>query len=481
MFSSLLHPEAYSTIAVLFPRLLGLIYLFAIGAFLFQIKGLIGSQGILPVDHFFNQIKVRYSVWERLYYLPSVFWLNSSNRTLVGVVILGILCSMLLMLGFYIPLMLLLLYIFFLSIVSAGQDFLSFGWEGLLLETTAHAFLMSLTPIPNVAVWISVNLLLFRFYLQAGLVKLQSRDPVWRNLTALAYHYQTQPLPVALAWYAHKLPLWFQKGSTLIMFIIEMVAPFGIFGSDTVRAYTFVGIFGLQYLIWLTGNFSYLNYLTAVLSVILLSDRILGVTLIPANAFSLSFSWFDIVITFFGLFLATLQIFRLWHQLWPNTFMGTILQVIAPFHLVNRYGIFAMMTKDRFEVVIQGSQDGQHWEEYLFKYKPSEIDRRPRRIAPYQPRIDWQVWFLPFTGFEYEVWFQQFLYHLLKGTPDVLNLLRFNPFPDHPPKYVRTLLYEYTFSSPEEKREHGWWWHRVLVGYYSPTLSLKNHPVREED
>lgn len=474
MLSGLLHPESYSTIIVLFPRLLGLIYFCAIGAFWFQMRGLLGSNGILPIQTFLKRMDIRYLRLKKYYYIPTLFWINSSDFALMGVVVLGVICSIVLMLGFYPALMLLLLYILHLSIVSAGQDFLAFGWEGLLLEITVHAFLMSLTPIPNLAVWISINFLLFRFHIQAGLVKLQSRDYAWRDLTAIGYHYQSQPLPVALAWYAYKLPLWFQKFSTFMMFVTELVIPFGIFGSDTVRAMTFVALFGLQFLIWLTGNFSYLNHLTAVLCTILLSDRILGISLIAPSP-DTSFSILNIFLTGCGIALLTLQVIRMWGQLWPHPKLSQILQTIAPFHLVNRYGIFAMMTKDRYEIVIEGSEDGQIWKEYLFKYKPSEITRRPRRISPYQPRIDWQVWFLPFSDFEVEEWFQNFLAHLLKGTPEVLKLLRLNPFPDKPPQYLIVSLYDYKFSSFEEKRAYGWWWKRELVGRYTPRLSLKTH------
>lgn len=468
------HPESYTIIAVWFPRLLGMIYFFAFGALLFQIRGLIGSNGILPARSYLELLRYHYP--KSWYYIaPSVFWINSSDKALMVVTAAGTILSVCLMFGFLPSLLLLLLYVLYLSIVSAGQDFLSFGWEGLLLETTAHAFFMSLTPIPNLMVWFSYNFLLWRFHFQAGAVKLQSRDPSWRNLTAIAFHYQTQPLPNTVAWYAYKLPMWFQKQTCIIMFVIEMVFPFGIFFGDEVRLATFVGLFGLQFMIWFTGNFSYLNHLTAVMCTILLSNSVFiylfGMTPPEVVAGPL---WFDLIITFFGAILFGLQFIRIYHQFFPTSIFARILHTASGFHLANLYGIFAVMTTKRYEIVVEGSEDGKTWKEYTFKYKPSEITRRPRRISPYQPRLDWQAWFLPFTNFQSSYWFQSFLCHVLKGTPEVLKLLRDNPFPNEPPKFVRAIVYDYEFSSFEEKKSKGWWWRRRnYVGFYSPILSLK--------
>ncbi len=167
---------------------------------------------------------------------------------------------------------------------------------------------------------------------------------------------------------------------------------------------------------------------------------------------------------------------RFYQHFAPNAIFRSILDTLGPYHLANRYGIFAVMTTSRYEIVIEGSEDGHIWKEYLFKHKPSELKRRPRRIAPYQPRLDWQAWFLPFTDFESERWFQSFMYHLLKGTPEVLALLRGNPFPDQPPKYVRAVVYLYEFSSKELKKQSGFWWKRTYVDTYSPVLALKTTP-----
>lgn len=465
-------PESYTIAISFFPRLLGFIYFFAFGAFLFQIKGLIGKNGILPVDDYLRWVRRAYP--NRFYTLaPTVFWWNSSDTALMAVVATGTTLSVLLMLGVLPPLMLFLLYFLYLSIVAAGQDFLSFGWEGFLLEITVNAFFLSLSSPPNLAVWISLNLVLFRFHLQGGAVKLQSGDPNWRNLTAVAFHYQSQPIPNTIAWYAHKLPMWFHKLSTLLMFFAELIAPFAIFGPDTVRLATFFILVGLQCMIWLTGNFSYLNHLTVVLCTILVANSYLPwfevppvpePSPLPINA----------LCTLAGVFLIVLQLIHLWDHFFPIPSIRPWMQRFGRWYIANRYGIFAVMTTTRHEIVFEGSDDGEAWKEYTFFHKPSEITRRPRRISPYQPRIDWQAWFLPLGSYRFDAWLNEFIYHLLKGTPEVLALLRGNPFPSHPPKYVRSVMYEYVFSSAKEKKEHGWWWKRESVGIFTNPMKLKD-------
>lgn len=468
-------PENYTIAAKFFPRLLGVIYFFAFGAFIFQIKGLLGVNGILPIQTYLKRIK-RYQPYplKRICLIPTLFWLEDSDAMLMGVVCTGTFLSVLLVFGIAPPLLLFLLYILYLSIVNSGQDFLGYGWEGLLLETTLQAILLSLTTVPNMMVWLSTSALIFRFHVQAGAVKLISCDASWRNLTAVACHYQTQPLPNTIAWFAHKLPLWFQKASAVIMFALEMVLPFGIFFNEYIRLVVFFGLFGLQWLIWFTGNFSFLNYLTAVMVTVLVSNTFLNWLSTPPEALVSPPLWLDFTLTFLGSLLLLLQLLRLWHQHFPNKNLETILHWCGLYHIANRYGIFAVMTTHRYEIVLEGSEDGSTWKEYFFRYKPSEVTRRPRRIAPYQPRLDWQAWFLPFSNFDQEIWFQNFCYHLLKGTPEVLTLLRSSPFQDKPPKFVRALAYEYTFSNFQQLREKGVWWNRQLIGHFSPTLSLKD-------
>jgi lipase maturation factor 1 len=466
-------PESYTISSVLFARSLGFIYFFAFGAFLFQIKGLIGQNGILPVKNFLEAVKRRYPD-KYGFILPSVFWLNASDKALMAVTLAGTFLSVLLVCGFIPWLMLLLLYILYLSIISVGQDFLSFGWEGFLLEVTAHAFLLSFTTVPNLMVWISINVLVCRFHFQSGIVKFQSQDVNWRNFTALFYHYHTTPLPVALTWLMHKLPMGLQKFSCAAMFVIELILPIGVFGSENIRFAVFAAFFFLQFSIWISGNYSYLNHLTVVLCIILISNKFY-----PGFIEAPSVETPSLVLTAFlslaGGVLLVLQLIRFWHHFVPSRLAYKILYPFTFFHLANRYGIFAIMTTNRYEIIVEGSYDGETWLEYCFWYKPSEVTRRPRRISPYHPRIDWQAWFLPFSDYASERWFQNFLMHLLKGSPEVLKLIRINPFPDRPPKYIKAAIFDYEWSSLKEKQQTGAWWRRTYVGNYSPIMMLREN------
>lgn len=466
------NPETYTIAASLLPRLLGFVYFVAIVPFLFQIKGLLGKNGILPISDFLAYFKTNVPK-KRFIYVPSLFWINASDAALIGLAVLGTCISVVLMFGYAPPLCLAGLFIIYLSIVSVGQDFLSFGWESFLLEITFFTFLVSLTPIPTLFAWMNLNFLLFRFFVQAGAVKIQSHDFSWRDFTALAFHYQSQPLPNTWAWYVYKLPINFHKASTIFMFFVELIVPFGLFLTEEIRVAVGIILIGLQVIIWLTGNFSFLNHLTVALCIIAFNNDFLS--LFISRPESQDGHWFFVYVsTLFGGIFLILQFIRFWNHFKPyQEVFSRFFSWLSLFHLVNRYGLFAIMTKKRYEIVIEGSQDGKTWQEYLCWYKPSEITRRPRRISPFQPRIDWQMWFLPFDDFESATWFHQFLFHLLKGTPEVLKLVRLNPFSDQPPKYIRALMYDYQFSTYEQKKKNGWWWQRELVGQFSPTLTLR--------
>ena len=461
--------ESYTIALSLLPRLLGFIYFFAFGAFLFQIKGLLGKNGILPIEAHLKWVKEHLS--QKCYRLvPSIFWLNSSDTMQMTVVVAGTIFSIFLMLGIFPSLMLLLLYLLYLSIVSAGQDFLGFGWEGFLLEITINTFFISLSSNPNPFLWISLNLILFRFYFQGGMVKLQSKDPNWRNLTGVFFHYQSQPLPNMVAWYAYKLPMWFHKLSTASMLFIEIIIPFAMFGPDWARFGVFILFAVLQWTIWFTGNFSFLNHLSVIFSVILLSNDFLPWFAHPSIE---SVSWPVLLFSSAaGIFFIILQLLQLYQEFLPNAFFNSWLKIFSPYHLANRYGIFAVMTTKRYEIIFEGSNDNIHWKEYTFWYKSSEVDRRPRRISPYQPRLDWQAWFLPFSMPKDNPWLFSFIFHLLKGTPEVLKLIRINPFPSSPPKFVRTIFYDYTFTTAEEKKKTGAWWNRQYMGLFTPAIHL---------
>lgn len=445
----------------IFPKLLGLIYIIAFGGHLFQIRGLLGKNGILPIDRFLNAY--RYLGKKRFYFLPTLFWINRSDFTLMAVPALGTLCGFFLL--FHLapdPLLILIAYICQLSLLHVGQDFMGFGWEIYLCDISFTTFFLLMTDPPDPLFSLNLNLILFRCYFQGGASKLLSRDPNWRNLTAVAYHYQTQPLPNTIAYFAHKLPLSFQKVSCVLMFFAELVAPFGIFGTEEIRFVTFFIIAGLQLLIYATGNFSFLNHMTFVLSTILLFP------LFPTSSLNLFLSPI-------GAALVLLQLISLRNYFFPvSPIAGRLLRLLSPLQIISRFGIFAVMTTKRFEVIIEGSDDRIHWKEYTFRFKPSELTRRPKRVSPYQPRLDWMAWFLPFRPYESQFWFHQFLERLLQGKKEVLQLLKYNPFQERPPKYIRALFYDYTFTDFKTWKETGRFWNRTLIGPYSPVLTLED-------
>lgn len=467
-----LNPESYSIGINLFVRLLGAIYVIAYIPFIFQIQGLFGNDGIRPIGEFLRVLQTRLGK-KRFYYVPTLFWINASDTALFLLIGAGITLGLLLMFGVMPAVTLLLLYLIHLSLTSAGQEFLSFGWETYLMELTLGAILTIATTPYSIFGWIGLNLLLFRFHLQAGASKLLSGDPNWKNLTALSYHYLTQPLANTQAYYFHKLPLWFHKICALGMFYIELVVPFLIFMPPEFRLLAFIQLVGLQVSIWFTGNLSYLNHLTIVSCLFLLHNSYLEPFFsLPVVHEPSSILW-QLCIGALGCIYLFLQVIACIHPFYRTQFVSKILMFVEPFHVAYPHGIFAVMTTKRYEIIIEGSEDGEIWKEYQFYFKPGDCSKRPKRVAPYQPRLDWQAWFLPFQPFEFEWWFQRFLLKLLQGSKPVQSLLQHNPFPEQPPKFVRALIYDYEFTTCKEKKETGNWWKRTLLGSFSPQLTQR--------
>lgn len=473
-----LDPSSYSIAIHLFVRLLGILYIIAYVPFLFQIRGLIGKDGIRPVREYLNVIKYHFGD-RRFYYVPTLLWLNASDRALLLLISSGVIFGACLALGIYPAIILVILYAIHLSLSSAGQEFLGFGWEAFLIELTIGAFLLVAVSPLNVFGWIGLNFLLFRFHIQAGISKIFSHDKSWRDLTALSYHYLTQPLPNTIAWYFHKLPLWFHKLSVCVMFYIELVVPFLIFAPPEMRLAAFVQLVGFQIGIWFTGNLSYLNHLTVVACVILLHNRFLEPFFEVTPVATPSPVLWQVVISVLGAAFLLLQLVNLWQTFFPNHWIRRLLIAVEPFYISQPHGIFAVMTTKRYEIVVEGSLDGEEWKEYEFRFKPGDVKRRPHRVSPYQPRLDWQAWFLPFASYQRQVWFQQFLVRLLQGSEPVLKLLKHNPFHEKPPIFIRALMYDYEFTTAKEKRETGAWWKRKLMGAFSPTMHLSTPEERE--
>jgi predicted DCC family thiol-disulfide oxidoreductase YuxK len=478
-FGTKIEPATFATTQWIFLRLLAVIYAIAFASLGMQAIGLMGAQGIAPVHDFLARIAGSFGSL-RFLALPTVFWWNSSDTMLRGSAIAGVALAALLFLGFFERLALLLLFILYLSFSLGGQEFLTFQWDALLLEAGFLAIFFGRSAGGLRAVAWLYRCLVFRLYFLSGYVKLSSHDPTWRDLTALKYHYHTQPLPNIIAWYADKLPASVQRASTFGVLAIELVAPFFIFTPRRTRMTAAFALLSLQVLILLTGNYTFFNLLTMALTLFLFDDRALSGAdpLVragrPRPAPGLT-KTARIGVVLLSTLLLTLGIARLTETIAgeaPEP-LNTLARLTAPFEIVNSYGLFSVMTTSRPEIIVEGSYDGETWLPYEFRYKPGDLHRAPRWVAPFQPRLDWQMWFAALGNYQSNQWFVAFVLRLLQGSPAVVGLLEKNPFPDRPPRYIRALLYDYSFTDIETLRRTGTWWRREPAGAYLPSVGLK--------
>jgi len=475
----------------LFMRAIGLVYLIAFASLIPQITGLIGANGILPVHSFLDSLQGQYG--PRVYgLLPTIFWLSSSDAMLVGVCVAGAIIGALVMIGMGQRLGLIVLYGLYLSILYAGQDFLSFQWDILLLEAGFLAIWLapghwlprwpSAEPEPPRGfIWLA-RWLLFRLLFGSGMVKLQSGDPTWRGLTALDYHFYTQPLPTPLGWVIAQLPSWAHQVMTATTFGVELVMPFCIFLPRRLRAVGGCAIIAFQIMIALTGNYTFFNVLTIALCIPLFDDMAIR-RLLPARlrqsampAPYLRAVWKRAAPGIVGgiIFMGSGTLFI--DQLSPVSVVPAPLYVsartLSRYGIVNTYGLFAVMSTSRQEIVIEGSNDGVTWLAYEFTFKPGDTRRAPPWVAPHQPRLDWQMWFAALGSYQNNPWFVNLMFRLLKGQPEVLALLANNPFPARPPKFIRAILYDYTFTDVYTLQKDGTWWTRSEEGLYFPEASI---------
>ena len=462
----------------LFLRALGLVYFIAFVSLGVQVDGLIGSRGILPVAPLLEWVKGQVGA-EGYWLLPTLAWLDASDGFLRFLCFGGAALAVLVMAELAPAAALVLCWAFYLSLVSVGQIFLGYQWDALLLETGLLAVFfapLGLRPRPGappslIAVWL-LRFLLFRLMFGSGVVKLLSGDPTWRGLTALRFHYETQPLPTFLGWWAHQLPAWFQALSTVLMFAVELVVPFFVFGPRRLRLVACGSFLALQALIAATGNYTFFNLLAAALALLLLDDAALpGPPAAAAPAEGRP--WPRLVLWPVAAVLGLVSAAEMAGTFGIGAGPLTALQrAVAPLRSVNSYGLFAVMTTSRPEIEVEGSADGVVWRPYAFRFKAGDLRRAPRFVAPHQPRLDWQMWFAALGSCRGNPWFVQFLERLLEGSPPVLGLLADNPFPDHPPRLVRAQAYEYRFTTPAERAATGDWWRRQPKGLYCPALSL---------
>ena len=473
-------PPRYELVAFLFLRGFGLIYLAAFLSFALQAQGLIGSHGVLPLAELVDAVGAG-AGRERFWFMPMVFWWNSSDVAIRVVCWAGVATSILLVCNVLPRLSLLLLYVLYLSLLYAGQVFMTYQWDTFLLEGGFLALLLTLARLPGI--WL-LRWLLFRFMFMSGVVKLLSGDPNWWNLSALSYHFLTQPLPTPLAWYAAHLSPVALKIATAAVFFIELGLSFLIFAPRRLRFCAAFGILLLELCILLTGNYNWFNIQTMLLCLPLFDDAALRnilppqlLRLVPApmaegqprRLAAIGVGALTLLIVFCSLVEMDMRFGGN-----PPAPVQAVARFIEPLHLVSSYGLFAVMTTARDEIIIEGSSDGTEWREYEFRYKPGDLARPPPWNIPHQPRLDWQMWFAALDDPRRLPWFWRLLQRLLENEPSVTALLQKNPFPDKPPVYVRAWFYDYGFAD-DAARARGMWWARHSLGPYFPIVRLKAH------
>jgi hypothetical protein len=461
----------------LFQRGLAAIYLVAFIAALRQFPALLGERGLLPVPRFLERTSFRET--------PSLFHLRYSDRLFIVVAWIGIALSAVALGGlseagpaWVSAIVWLVLWVLYLSIVNVGQTFYAFGWESMLVEAGFFAMFLGPTHVePSAIPILALRWMLFRTELGAGLIKLR-HDRCWRDLTCLYYHHETQPMPNRLSWSAHRLPKWAHRSGVVFSHFVQLVAPFGLFLPQPVSAIAGALIIIHQLLLIVTGNYAWLNWLTVVLGITAFSDSTL-LSWIPMAPPELAARTLPNDILLYALAVATIAL-----SVQPTlNFFSRRQKMNAsynPLHIVNSYGAFGSVTRERHEIVIEGTADpaGSDWKAYEFAGKPGDPNRRPRQFAPYHLRLDWSMWFLPLSivrsgriaAYGHELWFLRLVEKLLAGDRATTRLLRDNPFSERPPAAIRARLYRYRFTDRAQREATGAWWTREHVGEYLPPV-----------
>jgi hypothetical protein len=514
----------------IFLRALGAIYFSAFFSLVFQIRGLIGPQGILPASEYLHSVAEQVG-HARYWYVPSVLWFSSGSHMLIGLCYAGLTAAVLLILNIWPRGMLAVCFVCFLSFVSAARDFSGYQSDGMLLEAGFLSLFLApggfrprlgeTRPPPRSALY----LLLwewFRIYFESGVAKIAGGDAEWRNFTAMDDYYQNGPLPTWIGWYVQHFPHWFHAATAFFTLALELVLIWSAFLPRRFRIALFFVLTPWQIGIILTANYTFLNYLVLILAFLLLDDRFLirffpakwkqpllarssptpiestapaadhlsilappsspSAHEAPARKLTSLEWWQKICFWLSPLRVAITAVLLVWvfyattaQMVWtitPAPLPTSPVALLDPFRIANRYGLFAVMTRARYEIEFQGSNDGQTWIAYPFRHKPQELDKPPRIYAPYQPRLDWNLWFASLGEWRDNPMVLRTERRLLTNDTDVLALFAANPFPQAPPRQVRAVLWQYWFTSMAEKREHGLWWRRELLGLYAPAIQL---------
>jgi predicted DCC family thiol-disulfide oxidoreductase YuxK len=471
-------PDSHRLIGWLFLRLLGLFYLAGFLSIASQITGLVGAGGILPLSDFLDSTAT--ASWaERFWQLPTLFWFDSSDTALMSVSLLGAAASLLVLLDVLTRPLLVLAFVFYLSLWTAMPVFGGIQSDALMLEV---GFLgIFLTGGSRITVWL-YRWLLFRFMWMSGLVKLLSHDPAWTDFAALEYHFETQPLPTPLAWYAHQLPDGFLHFAVLTALGIQLVLPWLVFLPRRPRFLAAWGFILLQTAIALTGNYHFINLIGLSLCLFLFDDRALEKafpTILRKRAerrFHAAGRTATVSAAVLALVILSANAVAAWERFGlPRSpvLLASVADTVSRLGVSNLYGFFSVMTTERREIVVQGSDDGEQWRDYVLRYKPGDPRRCPGWNIPHQPRLDWSMWFAALGPPSRSPWLGDLLYRLLEGSEPVLDLFADNPFPDRPPVYVRGMLYRYRYSTPDERAATGACWVREALGPFTPVLSLE--------
>ena len=488
---------SYSGAREVLLRGLGLVYAGAFASFWVQASGLVGERGILPAGGFLDAVREELGgeAWRQL---PTLFWLRSDDLALHAACALGLGLAAALVLGVAPRLAAFGLWALYLSITQIGQIFLGYQWDQLLLEAGLLAIWLApgglRSPIPSRAEpspepLFLMRWLVFRLFLLSGLVKLLSGDPSWRDLSALQYHYWTQPIPTWTSAFAHASPPALHTLETGGALAIELGLPWCVFGPRPLRLAAAAGFTALQLLINATGNYGFFGPLTVVLCASLVDDgvwrRVPGLrAFVPAEppAPSPRALWRRAVATAalgFVLLVTTAHaLHRVAYMIRIPRPIAALVDAVEPLRSFSSYGLFATMTKDRLEIEVEGSRDGHEWLPYEFRYKPDRLEHRPPFTGLHMPRLDWQMWFAALASCADAPWFLAFQRRLLQASPPVLELLARDPFGGEAPRYVRSTLYRYRFADAAQRRETGRWWEREEIGPYCPTLELVGDRLR---
>jgi lipase maturation factor len=484
----------------LFLRALGLIYFSAFFSFVFQIRGLIGPQGILPANEYLRAVGHSLGALRAFWFAPTLLWFSAGGHMLAVLCWVGMIASLLVVVNLWPRGMLFVCFVCFLSFVSAAQDFSGYQSDGMLLEAGFISLFfappgfrpaLGRSAPPSRASLFLLQWEWFRIYFESGVAKIAGGDPEWRNFTAMDEYYQNGPLPTWIGWYVQHLPHSFHAFTVGATLVLELGLVWMLFMPRRWRLVCFFIVTPWEIGVIVTANYTFLNYLVLVLGFLLLDDRICERFLpgrsarafTPAaslevnkaevrrhgrlkSAFHVAEICVAAVMLSWIFYATTAQLLWMFSIPLPTSPVAAL----EPFRIANRYGLFGVMTRGRYEIEFQGSDDGENWTAYPFRFKPQELGKAPGIYAPYQPRFDWNLWFASLGSWrEYPI-VPRTEVSLLSNDRVVLALFAGNPFPNHPPKQVRAVLWQYWFTALAEKRATGRWWRREYVSLFAPTI-----------